>query len=133
MLRTHDPPVRAGLRLRNPIGRQRLEIVLTTDTFRHQIAPCRTFTSQAEAEALRKRGLGNRVTYRDLLVFGPEGPIENSLRFPDECVRHKLLDMIGDLALAGCDLAGRFTPTVAATSSTPSSCKRCWPHKTNVN
>ena len=93
----------------NPIGRQRLEMVLSPEIFRHQIAPCRTFTSQAEAEALLKRGLGSRVTYADLLVFGPDGPISNSLRFPDECVRHKMLDMIGDLALAGCDLAGRFS------------------------
>jgi len=92
----------------NPIGQQRLEMAVLPETFRHQIAPCRTFTFQAEAEALLKKGLGSRVTYRDLLVFGPEGPIENALRFPDECVRHKLLDMIGDLALAGCDLAGRF-------------------------
>ena len=39
----------------------------------------------------------------------PTDPIGNALRFPDECVRHKILDMVGDLALAGCDLAGRFT------------------------
>lgn len=93
----------------NPIGRQRLEMVLSPEIFRREIAPCRTFTFQAEAEALLKKGLGSRVTYGDLLVFGPDGPIGNTLRFPDECVRHKLLDMIGDLALAGCDLAGRFT------------------------
>ena len=43
------------------------------------------------------------------MVFGPDGPIDNTLRFPDECVRHKLLDMVGDLALAGCDLVGAFT------------------------
>ena len=61
-----------------------------------------------EAAALRTRGLGQRVTYQDLLVFSPHGPIDNQLRFPDECVRHKLLDMVGDLALAGCDLVGRF-------------------------
>jgi UDP-3-O-acyl-N-acetylglucosamine deacetylase len=42
------------------------------------------------------------------LIFGPGGPIENSLRFGDECLRHKILDMIGDLALAGCDLVGHF-------------------------
>jgi len=39
---------------------------------------------------------------------GSRGPIGNQLRFPDECVRHKLADMVGDLALAGCDLVGRF-------------------------
>jgi UDP-3-O-acyl-N-acetylglucosamine deacetylase len=46
---------------------------------------------------------------RDLLVFDSNGPIDNPLRFRDECVRHKTLDLIGDLALAGCDLIGRFT------------------------
>ena len=42
------------------------------------------------------------------MVFDAAGPINNSLRFPDECVRHKILDMIGDLALAGCDLIGQL-------------------------
>jgi UDP-3-O-[3-hydroxymyristoyl] N-acetylglucosamine deacetylase/3-hydroxyacyl-[acyl-carrier-protein] dehydratase len=41
-----------------------------------------------------------------LLVFGPDGPINNDLRFPDECVRHKILDMVGDLALSGVELVG---------------------------
>jgi len=40
------------------------------------------------------------------LIFGPGGVIDNTLRSPDECARHKILDCIGDLALAGCDLAG---------------------------
>jgi UDP-3-O-acyl-N-acetylglucosamine deacetylase len=63
---------------------------------------------EPEAAALQAQGLGRRATFRDLLVFGAGGPIDNALRFPDECVRHKIVDMIGDLALAGCDLAGRF-------------------------
>ena len=54
------------------------------------------------------RGLGTRVTNQDLLVFGPDGPIDNPLRFENECVRHKALDLVGDLALAGCDLVGQF-------------------------
>ena len=49
-----------------------------------------------------------RATYRDLLVFNEDGLIDNQLRFPDECVRHKVLDLIGDLALSGCDLHGRI-------------------------
>ena len=68
----------------------------------------RTFMLQREAVALQEQGLGMRTTFSDLLIFDNEGPIGNSLRFPDECVRHKILDMVGDLALAGCDLAGRF-------------------------
>ena len=63
---------------------------------------------ESEAAEIKARGLGRRATFRDLLVFGPKGPIDNQLRFPDECVRHKMVDMVGDLALAGCDLVGRF-------------------------
>jgi UDP-3-O-acyl-N-acetylglucosamine deacetylase len=62
-----------------------------------------------EADWLRQKGLGHRTSFRDLLVFDEhEGPINNALRFADECVRHKALDLVGDLALAGCDLVGRF-------------------------
>ncbi len=89
-----------------PIGHQRLRLELSTDTFRRDLAPSRTFLREAEAEQLRCRGLGARVGFGDLLVFGPDGPIDNTLRFEDECVRHKILDLIGDLALADCDLVG---------------------------
>ena len=92
----------------NPIGCQSLEISLSPESFKQELASSRTFVLQREAQALQARGLGRRTTYKDLLVFGPGGPIDNQLRFADECVRHKLLDMVGDLALAGCDLAGRF-------------------------
>lgn len=92
----------------NSIGRQSLEITLSPRFFQLSLAPARTFMLEQEAAALRAQGLGLRVTTRDLLVFGQDGPIDNPLRFPDECVRHKLLDMVGDLALAGCDLAGCF-------------------------
>jgi UDP-3-O-acyl N-acetylglucosamine deacetylase len=92
----------------NPIGRQSLEISLSPRHFHLNLAPSRTFLLESEAAAIKARGLGLRATVKDLLVFGPCGPIDNHLRFPDECVRHKMLDMVGDLALAGCDLAGRF-------------------------
>jgi len=92
----------------NPIGRQTFEVVVTPETFREQLAASRTFMLEQEAKALQQQGLGKRTTYRDLLVFGQDGPLDNELRFDDECVRHKLVDMVGDLALAGCDLHGRF-------------------------
>ncbi len=92
----------------SPIGRQSLEVVLSPELFEKRLASSRTFLLQHEAAALQARGLGRNVTCKDLLVFGPDGPIDSELRFPDECVRHKLLDMVGDLALAGCDLVGRF-------------------------
>jgi UDP-3-O-[3-hydroxymyristoyl] N-acetylglucosamine deacetylase len=93
----------------SPIGRQSLEMSLAPKFFHLNLAPSRTFMLEAEAAALQARGLGRRATCKDLLVFGSAGPIENELRFPDECVRHKLVDMVGDLALAGCDLIGHFT------------------------
>lgn len=92
----------------NPIGHQELEIWLSPESFRKNLAASRTFILEHEAAALRAQGLGQRTTCKDLLVFGAGGPIDNQLRFSDECVRHKLLDMVGDLALAGCDLLGRF-------------------------
>lgn len=92
----------------NPIGRQTIEMRVTPETFCRELAPARTFLLEAEAEWLRSRGLGSRVTPRDILVFGDQGPIDNELRFEDECVRHKALDLVGDLALSGCDIVGHI-------------------------
>jgi UDP-3-O-[3-hydroxymyristoyl] N-acetylglucosamine deacetylase len=92
----------------NAIGRQSLEVTLSPRFFDVGLASSRTFMLEREAVALQAQGLGQRTTFQDLLIFDADGPIGNSLRFPDECVRHKILDMVGDLALAGCDLAGRF-------------------------
>jgi len=91
-----------------PIGRQWLSVKVTPNTFRSDLAAARTYILKDEAEWLRSQGLGTRVTYQDLLVFDSQGPIDNTLRFTDECVRHKALDLVGDLALSGCDFAGHF-------------------------
>ncbi len=93
----------------NIIARETLEMDFSSDRFVKQIAPARTFILRHEAEWLRGQGLAKRVTPKDVLVFDDDdGVIDNELRFEDECVRHKMLDMIGDLALAGCDLVGSF-------------------------
>ncbi len=73
-----------------------------------EIAPCRTFLTLEEANALRAMGVCQRVTAKDALVFAPEGIIDNELRFDNECARHKLLDMVGDFALAPVDWIGEF-------------------------
>ena len=91
-----------------PIGRQTLSFRLGDDDFIDQLAPARTFVFEHEAQALRDRGLGKHLSPKDLLVISPSGPIDNQFRYADECVRHKALDLIGDLALAGCDLDGHF-------------------------
>lgn len=109
--RTHafDVKYRLDYGRDNAIGRQTLSMRMSPAAFRRELAPCRTFLFEHEAEWLRSQGLGTRAQASDLLVFGPEGPLGNELRFSDECVRHKVLDLVGDLALAGCDLVGTFT------------------------
>ena len=89
-----------------PIGSQSRFVEVCPETFRQELADSRTFLLQAEADALRQAGIGVRTTESDLLIFGPDGPINNELRYPDEPVRHKILDMVGDLALLGKDLVG---------------------------
>jgi UDP-3-O-[3-hydroxymyristoyl] N-acetylglucosamine deacetylase len=92
-----------------PIGKQALDLPnVTPHSFRTELAPARTFIMEEEARWLKERGLGTRVTMRDLLVFNDDGVIDNELRFENECVRHKTLDLLGDLALAGCELVGQF-------------------------
>ncbi len=102
------PPVYPGLSIEydldygpGPIGRQGLSMRITPELYRRELAAARTFIRSAEAERLTRSGLATHVTCRDLVVFGDDGPIDNELRWPDECVRHKVLDLVGDLALAG--------------------------------
>ena len=90
------------------IGKQSITLAICPEAFRREIAGSRTFLLEEEARWLVSRGLGQRVTAGDLLIFGPRGPIDNELRFADECVRHKVLDVVGDLALAGCDVAAHI-------------------------
>lgn len=92
----------------NAVGQQTLTLPITRDSFRRELAPSRTFLLKSEADWLVAQGLGGRTTTKDLLIFDVDGPIDNSLRYRDECVRHKMLDLLGDLALAGCDLVGHF-------------------------
>ena len=89
-----------------PIGSQSLTVEITPESFRRELASCRTFLLEEEARQLMSQGLGQRVTPSDLLIFNSAGPIANSLRFVDECVRHKILDIVGDLALANCPIVG---------------------------
>ncbi|MEM6330422.1 MAG: UDP-3-O-acyl-N-acetylglucosamine deacetylase [Planctomycetota bacterium] len=79
---------------------------VTPMSFAAELAPARTFVLQEEAEHIRSQGLAQHVTAKDLLIFGPDGPIDNTLRYPDECARHKALDVVGDLALLGRPLVG---------------------------
>ena len=87
---------------------QLFHLRLNPDTFVSELAASRTFILASDVEHLRQRGYGPEATYEDLLVFGPEGPINNTLRFPEEPARHKVLDLVGDLFLMNCDVRGRI-------------------------
>jgi UDP-3-O-acyl N-acetylglucosamine deacetylase len=91
------------------IGRQSFEMTVCEESFRSEIASARTFLLKHEAEWLLQQGLGQRVSYQHVLVFGEDGPIDNELRFENECVRHKTLDVIGDFALCGHEILGHVT------------------------
>jgi UDP-3-O-[3-hydroxymyristoyl] N-acetylglucosamine deacetylase/3-hydroxyacyl-[acyl-carrier-protein] dehydratase len=87
-------------------GVQHVSFVLTEDAFAEDIAPARTFVLEHEAAALRKAGLGQGASHENTLVVGETGVIGNTPRWPDEFARHKVLDLLGDLFLAGADLVG---------------------------
>jgi UDP-3-O-[3-hydroxymyristoyl] N-acetylglucosamine deacetylase len=92
----------------SPIPPQTHSQIISPDSFTREIASCRTFVLQEEAIELQRQGIGRHLTYQELIVFGSQGPIENSLRFADEPARHKVLDLIGDLALSGLDVVGHI-------------------------
>ena len=90
------------------LGTQSFDIILNEGSFEKEIAPARTFCLEEEAEALLKMGLGKGANYENTLVMAKSGPINNVLRFPDEPVRHKILDLVGDLYLLGFPVSGRI-------------------------
>jgi UDP-3-O-[3-hydroxymyristoyl] N-acetylglucosamine deacetylase len=90
-----------------PIGVQATKIDLAAQTYGVLIAPARTFGYQADEARLRDMGLIRGAGPENAIILGPEGPINGPLRSPDEYVRHKVLDLIGDLALAGRRIEGR--------------------------
>ncbi|MGA9062778.1 MAG: UDP-3-O-acyl-N-acetylglucosamine deacetylase [Terracidiphilus sp.] len=89
-----------------PIGRQKTCVDLAAETYGSQIAPARTFGYKADERRLRDMGLIRGASSQCAIILGKSGPENGPLRFPDEYVRHKVLDLIGDLALAGRRLEG---------------------------
>lgn len=81
-------------------GAQMVELDITEKSFATEIAPARTFCLAQEVDQLRAMGLGLGANYKNTCVFDGEKLIENEFRFPDEPARHKVLDLIGDLALS---------------------------------
>ncbi len=81
---------------------------VTQESFVDEIAPARTFGFLKEVEMLRQKGLAQGGSLDNAIVLGETGVLNNSLRFEDEFVRHKILDAIGDLALVGYPVIGHL-------------------------
>ncbi len=90
------------------IGRQIFSCRVTPENFEKNLAPARTFLLESEAIQFQARGMGTHIGPRDLLVINSDGPIKNTYRFPNECVRHKIVDLIGDIELVGRPVKGRI-------------------------
>ncbi|MBI2681476.1 MAG: UDP-3-O-acyl-N-acetylglucosamine deacetylase [Candidatus Solibacter usitatus] len=89
------------------VGRQSLEMEVTPEGYASEIAPARTFGFENELDQMRNMGLIRGATLANAVCFTPNGVLNpEGLRFPDECCRHKALDLIGDLALIGKPLLG---------------------------
>ncbi len=89
------------------IGIQEKELFMDKETFMREVAPARTFGFVRELKALHERNLARGAGLQNVIGLDDEGVVNGSLRFPDEFVRHKILDLIGDLSLLGYPLVGR--------------------------
>jgi len=91
------------------LRRQRLRFDAGAGAFAAEIAPARTFGLLADVEQMHRQGLALGGSLDNAVVLGDDGVLNpGGLRFPDECVRHKVLDMIGDLALLGAPVLGQL-------------------------
>lgn len=89
------------------VGEQRLSLELTPEAYATEIAPARTFGFEYELDQMRDMGLIRGASLDNAVCFTRTGVANpGGLRFPDECCRHKALDLIGDLALIGRPLLG---------------------------
>jgi len=88
------------------IGRQSRELTLTPEKYVRELGSARTFCMERDIEFMRSRGLAKGGSLDNAVVFSPTGPLNDCLRFEDEAVRHKMLDLVGDLLLLGAPLDG---------------------------
>lgn len=89
------------------VGSERIELELTPEHYASDIAPARTFGFERDLNAMRDMGLIRGADLENAICFTADGILNpGGLRFPDECCRHKVLDLIGDLALLGRPLLG---------------------------
>jgi UDP-3-O-[3-hydroxymyristoyl] N-acetylglucosamine deacetylase len=88
------------------VGRQSISLVLTPETYSEHLAPARTFGFLAEYDYLRSKGLAQGASAENCIVVGESDVLNGDLRFADEFVRHKVLDLVGDLGLVGRPVVG---------------------------
>jgi UDP-3-O-[3-hydroxymyristoyl] N-acetylglucosamine deacetylase len=89
------------------IGRESFEVELSDGQYRREIAPARTFGFVEQEKAMRNQGLIRGASRDNVIVLNHDTVLNGPLRYPDEFVRHKVLDLIGDLALVGRRIIGR--------------------------
>jgi len=89
------------------IGNEVFEVELSHDGFRNEIAAARTFGFKHQEQAMKNQGLIRGATLESCIVLTQDSVLNGPLRFTDEFVRHKVLDLIGDLALLGRRIIGR--------------------------
>ena len=87
---------------------QFLELTINPGAFKNELASARTFCLEEEAIELRQQGMGLGANYENTIVLGKGGVIKNKLRFEDEFIRHKMLDLLGDLYVLGQPLKGHI-------------------------
>ncbi|HYK42396.1 MAG TPA: UDP-3-O-acyl-N-acetylglucosamine deacetylase [Thermoanaerobaculia bacterium] len=90
------------------VGRQQLTVAIRPEEYSTRVAPARTFGFAKDVEAMRSRGLARGGSLSNAVVLDETGLASGPLRFRDEFVRHKILDLLGDLALLGRPLRGRI-------------------------
>jgi UDP-3-O-[3-hydroxymyristoyl] N-acetylglucosamine deacetylase len=90
----------------NAIGIQEIEMELTPESYRREIAPARTFGFISDVEYLKKCGLIRGGSLENAVVLDKDGIVNDHLRFPSEFVRHKMLDLLGDISLVGYPIIG---------------------------
>jgi len=90
------------------IGHQSIELDLTPNKFRLELAPARTFCLKSEIDYMHGRRLALGGSLENAVVYDSDGCLNESLRFENEAVRHKMLDLVGDLALLGAPLLARI-------------------------
>jgi len=109
-----------------PVGRQLFAFHLGDDDFTTELSPARTFAFEDEARDLQARGLVQHLSPKDVLVIAASGPIDNQFRFANECARHKVLDLLGDLYLLGRPIRGRILAHRSGHSLNHALVKRLW-------